>query len=223
MKQFPSILRLWKGQAPMYEKPLSQPASLLAVSAAGLRKQMCTEDERVSSSVCSQQAHSGPLLCFKTGITRPNMPLHLEEECETADIAHQQLSASHFKTVWGFPHRQHKLLYPVLCKEVFQQLSQPFHAQPHQLFRLPCWYRHIGHTMWTQDFNAKENPFIAAAAVQRKGGETQLLQEVCGIDLCCFSPIARDQWGVKSKSKMALTGMNFYKHPPTTSASLHIS
>lgn len=42
---------------------------------------------------------------------------------------------------------------------------------------------------------------ITAAAVQWKGGETQLLQEICGIDLCCFSSVARDQWGARAKER----------------------
>lgn len=66
-----------------------------------------------------------------------SVPMYLEKEHETADVRRQQLPVTHFQMIWGFPQRLHKFLYPVLCKEFFQQLPPPFHAQTHQLLGLP--------------------------------------------------------------------------------------
>lgn len=129
----------------------------------------------------------------------------------------QMLHANNFQQVTSKPfrflHRQHKLLYPVLCKESFQQLVPSSCGQLHQLFRFPCCCRHTGHAVWTQDLNAKEKPFfllyIVAAAVQWKRGESQLLWEICGIDFCCFSSIARDQWGARAKERWPSLAWSF--------------
>lgn len=47
---------------------------------------------------------------------------------------------------------------------------------------------------WSEDLSAKENPFFLAAVVaQQEGSETQLLQEICGTNLCWVLPTARNQ------------------------------
>lgn len=79
----------------------------------------CAQKWSVSRSICSQQAHSGQLLCLKIVAMPENVPMGLEEERETAGVRCQQLPASHFHTIWGFPQRTHGFLYPVLCKEGF--------------------------------------------------------------------------------------------------------
>lgn len=84
-----------------------------------------------------------------------------------------------------------------------------------------CMFSHVsysaflaGHDTWTEDLSAKENPFFllqqcCCCCGTARGGETQLLQEICGTRLCWFSPTARDQWGARAKERWPSLAWSF--------------
>lgn len=122
------------------------------------------------------------------------------------------LHANNFQQVtsksFGFPLRQHKLLYPVLCEghhlfEVSYTSYSDFLAVA-DTYNMLC-----GHRTLMLRKNPSSSYTIIAAAVQWKRGETQLLWEICGIDFCCFSSIARDQWGARAKERWPSLAWSF--------------
>lgn len=155
------------------------------------------------------------------------MPMYLEEECET--VRCQQLPASHFHTIWGFPQRKHGFLYPVLCKEFFFICWHHLFMLSHTTYSgvlagadtqgMLCGHRIL---MLRKATSLCYSSIAADAAVWRKGGEKTPTEDLQNWFVLFFSHC---KWSMRHKSerKMAFTAMKVYKHPPTASASLHIS
>lgn len=107
------------------------------------------------------------------------------------------------------------------------QSAQSYFNDGHQL----CMFSHVsysaflaGRDTWTEHLCAKENPFFLLLLLwhNKRGVKLSSARDLWHKFVLVFTHCKKSMRH-KSRRKMVLTGMKFYRHPPDVSASLHIS